>query len=123
MVAVWAIAGVVGFSLLSAPHVHPAGIEGRQHSLVHQHSLAHFSSASGGMSIAGAHGDHNRALFLTVSYDSISRFVPHVPAVVDATTAILPSLGPMESVQTNDAHPAHGPPESTDPARAPPVEV
>lgn len=122
MVAVWAIAAVLGFSLLPALHVHLAGSEGRAHSTVHRHSLDDAGSGPAGTSIA-SHGDHERALFLSTSYDSISRFVPHAPAVVDAATAVLPSPGPLESIRPDDARSAHGPPGSTDHSRAPPVEI
>lgn len=110
----------VGFSQLPTLHVHPAGFEGRAHSLVHQHSV---EGGAPGVSVTStpAHGNHDRALFLTQVYHGVSRFVPQHPALVEAATAFLPFLGAFEFVQTDDARPAHGPPGSTDLARAPPA--
>ena len=106
-------------TLLPAEHMHLPGIEGRTHSIVHRHSVEGFGPGQRGASIA-THGDHERALFLSTLCDSVSKFVTHAPAVADTAIIILPSLGPLESVQADDAQRAHGPPGSTCPTRAPP---
>jgi hypothetical protein len=121
-VAASVIVGIVGVSVLPALHVHAEGLEGRTQPIVHRHSLEGVASGSSGTSVA-AHGDHARALFLDASYDSVSRFVPHVPAVVDAAITILPSVVPLPRVQIDSAPPAHGPPGRIGLTRAPPAAL
>jgi hypothetical protein len=105
---------------LPPEHMHLAGIEGRTDSIVHRHSLEGPAGSPFGTSIDG-HGDHARALFLSTLYDSIARFIPHTPAVVNlAATIALPARA-VERIHIDDVHRAHGPPRATTPTRAPPV--
>jgi hypothetical protein len=113
------VVGVMLGALLPPEHMHLAGIEGRTHSVVHRHSLQGSGSGPSATSIA-AHGSHERALFLSTFYDSVARFLTHAPAVVETAIMLLPALGPLESVQADEAHRAHGPPSSPCPSRAPP---
>jgi hypothetical protein len=107
-------------AFLPPEHIHLAGIEGRTHSIVHRHSLERLAPCEHGASIA-AHGNHERALFLSTLYDSVSRFVTQAPAVLETATIILPSLGSLAPIQADDAQRAHGPPGSPCPTRAPPA--
>jgi hypothetical protein len=113
------VVGVMLGALLPQEHMHLGGIEGRTHSVVHRHSLQGSGSGPSATSIA-AHGSHERALFLSTFYDSVTRFVTHAPAVVETAIILLPAFGTLESVPVDAAHRAHGPPGSSWPTRAPP---
>jgi hypothetical protein len=114
-----AFALVLG-GVLPPEHMHLAGIEGRTHSIVHRHSLEGPAASPFGTSIDG-HGDHNRALFLNTHYDSIARFMPHTPAVVNVAATITLPAGTVERIHIDEVQRAHGPPRATTPTRAPPV--
>jgi hypothetical protein len=110
---------LVASALLPPEHIHPAGIEGRTHSIVHRHSLYAFGPGPLAPSIV-AHGSHERALFLTTSYDSAPQFVAQPPALIETPVITTPGLGPLRSFQADDAQRAHSPPDSPCPTRAPP---
>jgi hypothetical protein len=62
---------VLSLQLVRAEHIHPAGIEGRIHSLVHSHLPG--SATAGGERAYAAHGDHRLAIFLAAVYESVLR--------------------------------------------------
>ena len=106
---------------LPPEHVHPAGIEGRAHSIVHRHAPEPSSSRRVATTAVTAHGNHHRAVFLRAVYTSMVRVVPPAPGVAVAATLPASSAGTAERVHVGDVHGAHGPPRATDSPRAPPA--
>jgi hypothetical protein len=58
---------VVTLPVRRAEHVHLAGIEGRNHALIHAHAVQ--LDLSSGLRVP-VHGDHGRAIFLTTVFES-----------------------------------------------------
>jgi hypothetical protein len=112
-------AAVVCAPMLPAEHVHLAGIEGRTHVLVHSHGedgLVQGSSPT----LAASHGDHERAIFLTSTYDRTARLTAD-HAVLPTTAPVVPIFGTAAALHLDVAHRIHGPPGRIWLSRGPPA--
>lgn len=68
VVAILVTLAVASLQVVRSEHIHPAGIEGRTVSLVHDHTIT-IPSGSGSRAYAG-HGDHGFAIFLVPIYET-----------------------------------------------------
>jgi hypothetical protein len=120
-----ALAAALSLQIVRAEHIHPAGIEGRNHSLVHSH--APLPVTAGSEWLRDAHGDHRLAIFLVAAGESVLRDAPDRapdgPAVLAGAPGVAPPLHGVASVHPGSDRP---PPRRFVPAspdRAPPPRL
>ncbi len=106
--------------LLPQEHVHPAGIEGRAHAVAHSHWLEESEPARPLPSLAGPHGDHGRAIFLSAPYQRVARLLLLPVALAASTFVTAPALSPARTPHVEPPHQIHAPPGRAWLTRGPP---
>ena len=120
-----ALAVVLSLQIVRAEHIHPAGIEGRNHSLVHSHPS--LIVTAGSEWAPDTHGDHRLAIFLVTTGESVLRDgadrAPDGPAVLVAVPDITPPLHGIAAIHFRADRPPPGCVVLTSPERAPPPRL
>ena len=110
---------VVTLPVRGAEHVHLAGIEGRDHALIHAHAVQ--LDVSSGLRMP-VHGDHGRAIFLTTVFESAKNHTRPIAQIFAPAygPALHPGSDALRVVVVERWNRPPGPPGHSSVDRAPP---